>query len=269
MVDEDAINKSQKLSIPDIPGVSLVAFYGEKPGALQQLIVSLQQLLQREFRDNYIPYDIEQVHATIIGCEGLKTEAGIVNKWFYTLKNEIVYLDIAGFLKYLSTPRLLPLEICFAGYQPNINYQFLSRNRHPSDRSIQLQISGNSLIPILIGWSRCKEHISISDDIEQLRRNLQQFGFLHKYHEQPQDIDNDVYLRLGTIVGEYNPQFVATIQQKINNYLQTLAPINITVGKENLAIVKYQDLALTFNSTRIYSLTNLNVSYNFWQQLYS
>ena len=266
MVDEDAINKSPKLSIPDIPGVSLVAFYGGKPRALQQLIVSLQQLLQREFKDNYIPYDIEQVHATIIGCEGLKTEAGIVNKWFYDLRNEVRYLDLAGFLEYLLTSKLLPLEISFAGYQPNINYQFLSRNRHPSDRSIQLQTSKNSIVPILIGWSCRKNHIT--DKIERLRRDLQQFGFLHKYHKQPQDIDNDFYLRLGTIEGQYNPQFITTIQQQFNNYLQTIAPTNVTLSKENLAIVKYQDLALTFNSTRIYSLTNLDRDDNFWQQLY-
>ena len=34
------------MHIPDVPGVSLVAFYGQKPPALAQLILELQQLLK-------------------------------------------------------------------------------------------------------------------------------------------------------------------------------------------------------------------------------
>ena len=51
----------QKLQIPDIPGVSLVAYYGKKPLALQQLIVDLQQLLHRHFRSSFIPYELNRV----------------------------------------------------------------------------------------------------------------------------------------------------------------------------------------------------------------
>ena len=255
-----------ELQIPDVPGVSLVAYYGKKPLALQQLIIELQQLLEEHFSKSFLAYELEQVHATIIGCEGVKTDSGIINKWFYRLRNEIKYLDSSGLLDYLLNSDLFPLDICFGGYQPNINYQFLSRNKHPSDRSCQLQTSGvNTLIPVMIGWS-FKDRI-ITTDIDRLRRNLQQFNCLHKYHKLPQDIDNDIYLRLGTITGNFTSDLVTNIQQEINNYFQNLLPRKISFCQDNLAIVKYQDLSLPIATTTIYYLSDLNRDLNLRQQL--
>ncbi|WP_144867645.1 hypothetical protein [Hyella patelloides] len=256
-----------KLQIPDVPGVSLVAYYREKPLELQKLIVDLQGILQDFFGSDFIPYALKQIHATIIGCEGIRTELGFVNKWFYTLRDEIKYIDYSGFLNYFINNDLFPLDICFGSYQPNVNYQFLSRNQHPGDRSFQLQLSTeNTLIPTMIGWSFRKQ--IITTDINSIRRELQRFNCLHKYHKYPQDIDNDVYLRLGTIAGSYNSDLIASITQTINNYLQTLTPIIIPLSQEKLAIVKYQDLSLPISTTKIYSLADLSSDLNLLQQLY-
>jgi hypothetical protein len=258
----------QRLQIPDVPGVSLVAYYGNKPLKLQQLITELQQLLKDSFATNFIPYDLKQVHATIIGCEGVKTKSGIINKWFYALRNEIRYIDCAGLLNYFLTSNLFLLNICFGGYQDDVDYQFLSRDRHPAVRSFQLQIAkDNTLIPIVIGWS-LQEQI-ITTEIDNIRRNLQQFNCLHKYHKFPHNIDNDVYLRLGTITTNFNSDLIATIQQKVNYYLQNKKPTIIPLSKENLAIAKYQSLSLPISTTEIYSLAKLYNNPKLIQQLYS
>lgn len=252
----------QKLNVPDIPGVSLVAYYGKKSLVFQQLIVNLQQRLKEKFAESFMAYDLEQIHATIIGCEGIKTEEGIVNKWFYTLRNEIKYIDYPGLLNYFFYSNILPAEIYFAGYQPKINYQFYSRKQHPCDRSFQLQVSGDQqLIPILMGWSM--KNKVITTEIEQIRRDLQQFNCLHKYHKSAQDIDNDVYLRLGTITKTFPVEKLEKIQQEIRQYLQHLAPIRLPLTLEDLAIVKYQDLTLPLTTTESYSLAEFKFKNNF------
>jgi hypothetical protein len=257
---------SKKINISDVTRVSLVAYYGKKPLALQQLILELQQLLQETFATNFIPYELEQVHATIIGCEGIKTEKGIINQWFYTLRNEVKYINYPGLFDYFFKENILPLDIYFGGYNPNINYQFLSRTQHPSDRSFQLQKSAeNTLVPVLMGWSR--ENKVITPKIEQIRRDLQQFNCLHKYHQFSQDIDNDFYLRLGTIAGNFTPDFI-NIQQKINYYLQKATQSKISLDRANLAFVKYQDLTLPITTTEVYSLFDLKENRDLRQQLY-
>ena len=58
--------------------VSLVAFYGDKPIELVNSIARLQEYLTNHqlLQGKFVPYQLEQVHGTIIGCEGFKTRCG-------------------------------------------------------------------------------------------------------------------------------------------------------------------------------------------------
>ena len=49
--------------------LTLVAFYGEKPSPLDSVIETLQSEISTEFGAAFVPYSIEQVHATLIGLE--------------------------------------------------------------------------------------------------------------------------------------------------------------------------------------------------------
>ena len=246
--------------------ISLVAFYGNKPLELQQLIIELQQLLQQQLASNFIPYDLEQIHATIIGCEGIKTKAGIISKWFYELRNEIKYLNYAGLVNYFLTTKLLPLDISFAGYKIQQDYQFYSNNQHPYYRSFQIKKSEtNILIPIVIGWSLKQ---IITTELDTIRRDLEQFNYLHKYHKLPQDIDNDLYLRIGTIKSNHSFDSIAAIQNQIIDYLGNRAKTTVCLSKENLAFVQYQDLSLPISTTKIYPLAELKHKTKMLRQLY-
>jgi len=257
----------QNLEIPDLPGISLVAYYRNKPDNLNLLISEVQQQLQSIYGKDFIPSDLAQIHGTIIGCEGLSTPEGIVNKWFYQHRNELKYADLSGFLEYFANTLLLPLTIQFGGYQKDDNYQFLSRGKHPGDRSFQLQKSSNNqLIPIIIGWPITKQ--KITTDLNQIRYDCQQYNFLHKYHQFSQNIDNDFYLRLGTITSQLSIAENLLAETSIINYLQKRLPILIELSYQDLSLVKYNDLLLFLNSTEYYNLKRINISADFINYLY-
>jgi hypothetical protein len=236
--------------------VSLVAFYGDKPVALASLIQKLQthlashQLLQ----DKFVPYQLTQVHGTIIGCEGWKTHLGVVNQWFQQKRQETKYIDFAGLINYLQHQVNLPITIRFAGYDRNTNYNFLSRDRHLYHRSFQLQSAGNESIPVLIGWSWHDRAVTLA--IDNLRRELQRFNLLHKYHAFPDDIDNDFYLRLGTIKANLTLSEIDAIALEIRNLLAAQS-ISIAIQLENLAFVQYQYLSLTPATTKVIPVTEI------------
>jgi hypothetical protein len=236
--------------------VSLVAFYGNKPIALASLIQKLQthlashQLLQ----DKFVPYQLTQVHGTIIGCEGWKTNVGLVNQWFQEKRQETKYIDFAGLINYFQHQVNFPITIRFGGYDRHTNYNFLSRDRHLYHRSFQLQLAENNTIPVLIGWSWQDSTVTLA--IDHLRRDLQQFNLLHKYHATPDDIDNDFYLRLGTIKGDLTLSEIEAIASEIRNLLAAQSR-SIAIQRENLAFVQYQDLSLTPATTKVIPVTEI------------
>ena len=245
--------------------VSLVAFYGDKPPGLIALIQKLQTYLANYelIQDRFIPYQLKQVHGTIIGCEGLKTESGIIDKWFYERRQETKYIDIPRLTNYLQYQIDLPLTIRFGGYNRNSNYNFLSSEQHLYFRSFQLQPAQTQTIPVLIGWSWDN---GVTLAIDDLRHKLQQFNLLHKYHQTPEAIDNDFYLRLGTIDRQLNSQEIDAIATDIRNLLATQPPWYIPITLNNLAFARYQDLFLTPATTKLIPVTG--ISANQLQQLY-
>lgn len=246
--------------------VSLIAFYGDKPSQLTALIQKLQTYLNNHhsIKDKFIPYELSQVHGTIIGCEGIETNSGIINHWFNKCRQEKRYIDFAGLTYYLHHQLNLPLTIQFGGYDRHIDYNFLSRNHHPYVRSFQLQQAANQTIPVLIGWSWSKEQISL--EIDHLRRDFQQFNLLHKYHAIQEAIDNDFYLRLGTINATLTPEAIQIISSEIRDLLEIRFIEKIALGKENLAFAQYQDLSLDPATTQIIPVSEITT--NELEQLY-
>lgn len=243
--------------IPDLPNVSLIAFYGNKPQQLTTLIQNLQNYLSNHqlIQDRFIPYQLTQVHGTIIGCEGLATESGVINKWFRDYRQQTRYIDFSGFLDYLQHQVDLPLTIRFGGYHRHGNYHFLSRQQSLYLRSFQLQTAASQTLPVLIGWSWCDHQVKLS--IDNLRRNFQQFNLLHKYHRDPKASDNDFYLRLGTIEGELDGETIETIADEVRCLLENQPPSYISLQPENLTFAQYQDLSLNPLTTKVVSFNKI------------
>ena len=246
--------------------VSLVGFYGDKPVPLINLIQKLQTRITNQLiKDKFVPYQLEQIHGTIIGCEGYKTEIGVINKWFYERREETRYIDFPGLVNYLQNRVNFPLNIRFGGCDRHIDYNFLSRNQHLYERSFQLQPADNQTIPVLIGWSWSNNSVSLA--VDNLRRDLQRFGLLHKYHTTPDDIDNDFYLRLGTINAQLTSAEIQAISTEIRDWLETQPALHIPVTINDLAFAQYQDLTLAIATTKVVPVSEITVKQ--LEQLYS
>lgn len=247
-------------TIPNIPNVSLVAFYGDKPTQLIALIRKLQEYLttHKVTQGKFTPYRLEQVHGTIVGSEGLKTKSGVINKWFYEVRQETKYIDFPNLINYFQHHSNFPLTIRFGGYDLSHDYNFLSRNQHPYFRSFQLQSTINQTIPILIAWSWEKNRVSL--EIDNLRQTLQRFNLLHKYHPTPEALDNDFYLRLGTIEGKLTLEEIQAISTEIRNLLVTNPALYLPIRLEDLAFVQYQDLSLTPETTKVIPVAEITPS---------
>lgn len=251
--------RKKNLAIPDFPNVSLVAFYGEKAPELKTLIQKLQTYLtEHKLIDSFKPYELEQVHGTIIGCEGICTKSGVVNKWYREHRQETRYIDISGLINYLQHQVSFPLNISFGGYDLNLDYNFLSRNQHPYLRSFQLQSTEDQTIPVLIGWPW--QNNKISWDIDDLRKDLQLFNLLHKYHGKSDDIDNDFYLRLGTIESQITMEVAQIITRDIRDLLASQSALSIPICLEDLVFAQYQDLSLSLDKTNIISTIKITPS---------
>ncbi|MEL6438175.1 MAG: hypothetical protein AAFQ80_02800 [Cyanobacteria bacterium J06621_8] len=231
--------------------VSLVAFYGNKPPSLIKLIQRLQGFIANHhlIQQQFIPYQLEQVHGTIIGCEGIITDQGIISYWFQTHRGKERYLDFAGLVDYLHHRGCFPLTVRLGGYQRDQDYSFRSRGLHPYFRSFQLLESATEIIPVLIGWTWRGDRISL--EIDNLRRNLQRFNLLHKYHPTPEAIDNDFYLRLGTINSKLTSAAIAEVARDLRHLLASEIAIEITINIQDLVLAQYQDLLLTPATTKI------------------
>ena len=247
--------------------VSLIAFYGNKPPQLKNLIRELQACLVdcKLIQNKFVPYQLEQVHGTIIGCEGRKTKSGIVNQWFDKRRGEIRHIDLEEFVNYLRQQMQLPLTIRFGGYNRTQEYNFFSRSEHLYLRSFQLQVVEDRIIPILIGWSWNDREVTLA--IDNLRRSFQKFNLLHKYHTTPDAIDNDFYLRLGTINTQLSVIEIEAIANKIRNLLANKPALYIPIDKENIALAQYKDLSLTPAKTKIVPISAITADY--LQQMYS
>ena len=255
--------KIEKTSIDRILNLSLVAFYGEKPIELRRLITNLQGYLARHLQDKFVPYELGQVHGTIIGCEGCKTSQGLVSRWFKERRDATRYINFFDLIDCLQQQVNLPLTIRFGGYNRQANYDFLSRDEHLYDRSFQLQPAGEQTIPVLIGWSW--ENNNVTAAIDELRRSFQQFGLLHKYHANSHSVDNDFYMRLGTIKTQLSIAEIKAISANIRQRLARQA-IDLPLRLQDLAFVQYQDLELPPTKTRTIPINLMTA--NELQQLY-
>ncbi|MEO1341024.1 MAG: hypothetical protein AAFV28_07750, partial [Cyanobacteria bacterium J06635_13] len=181
----------------------------------------------------------------------------VISQWFKASRQEVRPINFSGVISYLQQQIELPITIRFGGYQRDHDYNFLSRNQHPGDRSFVLQSAEKQTIPVLIGWSW--QDGAITQAIDLLRRNFQQFNLLHKYHATPEAVDNDFYLRLGTISGQLTATETNVIASEIRNLLAGFTT-DISIGLNNLSFAQYRDLQLTPATTKVIPVSLITAS---------
>jgi hypothetical protein len=197
-----------------------VAFYGAKPPRLESFLRRCHDQIHETLQwfgveIAFRPYALEQIHATVIGLER-RTRSGFENRNFHAFRGYSKVMRLPQFFEFLMNCSYFPFDAQFGGFGDR-DCPFQSRGARPYARSFSLQ----GTIPVAIGWP-CRAEIwgghplagSASSStkvyprvLEDLRRSAQRFNVLHRWHREPSDADNDLYLRLGLLERElHDPQ---------------------------------------------------------------
>ena len=176
--------------------VSAVAFYGPKTGALGELLAGVQALIAGHVGDAFRPYSPEQVHATLIALNGVREGGAVVNEYLLAHAGVRREMDLPRVMDILARWFATPLDVRVGGFRPGQPAPFTSRGRHLSERAFSVQDRAF----VLMGWP-AGSLAGAGRPLDELRREMNAAGVLHRYHARPSDVDDDLYLVVGHHAG--------------------------------------------------------------------
>ncbi len=227
----------------EVPGrmqFTLVAFYGPKPQTFSRFLRSCQDKLANLLRSSFHPYDIEQIHATLVGLEGIREGELILNQNFAEHRGQRLNMDFGDILRLLRSSPFLPVEIQIGGFKPYEDYAFTSRGQHPHLRTFTIQ----GQTAVVMGWpvSTRREPAPL----DRLRQSFQTVNVLHKFHKCSEDIDNDFFFVIGRV--DRSPQEnefdIQEAEYVLRAHLADLHPLSVQMGLAQLLVVGYLDKQL-------------------------
>ncbi len=243
--------------------VSLVALYGPKPDDLSWLIKQCQDQIAKMAGRSFHPYDLEQIHATIIGLDQVPNTSGWnLNYWNYRQRS--APMRFGAMLQFLRSD-WFPFQVQIAGFQ-NRFYALPTRIGQPYQQTFSLQ-DGKV---ILRGWPvrgdllverETKSSDSLSEKIlyppvlGEIRQAHQGCNILHKYHEDFQKPDNDFYFRIGLFDQDgLQNHLLREMEQQLQEYLGSLQPIVLTIDQAHLFFVSSEDETFPCSGTTVQPL---------------
>jgi hypothetical protein len=230
---------------------------------------------------NVHSYDLQQIHATIIGLErDASCPSKYLNRNFKDFRRVEVEMDFGGLIEYLRLAFGSPMQIQIGGFEDR-EYSFSSRGQRPYERAFSIQ-GGNVLG---VGWpirNRSKSILAAlpvianscpteyPESLLSVRKAAERYGVLHAYHRQPDDVDNDFYFRLGTVrdPGAVDPAMQARVQSTVRQMLSLRTPLILDIDVSNVSLGFYQSAELPRHSTRSYPLNSEFLDEEFVQRGY-
>ena len=176
--------------------ISAVAFYGPKTGRLRALLTGVQALIAEHVGNDFRPYTLDQVHATLIALNGVRAGGTIVNEYLLEHAGERREMDLPRVMDILARRFATPLRVRIGGFRPGQAVPFTSRGQHVAERSFSVQ--GQAFV--LVGWP-AESLAGAGRPLDDLRREMNAAGVLHRYHARPGDVDNDLHLVVGHQAG--------------------------------------------------------------------
>jgi hypothetical protein len=223
---------------------TLVAAYGKKPDPLSKLISDCQDRIAKRLGICFHRYSVHQVHGTVIGLECVEA-LHLHNRNLAEYRVEWKTMNLHGYFSHLQVTDLLPREIQIGGFE-NRTYPFKSRTQRPYLRSFSIQ--GDKAV--LMGWPVNRETATYPETLEDIRKKAQAFYILHSWHRKVEDIDNDLYMRIGL----FDPvptdvQVIHSLEIEMRDMLADLQPTFFEISKASLSVVSYRDEALPLKSS--------------------
>ena len=176
--------------------ISAVAFYGPKTGRLRELLAGVQALIAEQVGQDFRPYTLDQVHATLIALNGVREGGTIVNEYLLEHAGERREMDLPRVMDILARRFAAPLRVRIGGFRPGQAVPFTSRGQHLAERTFSVQ--GEAFV--LLGWP-ADSLAGAGRPLDELRREMNAAGALHRYHARPTDVDNDLHLVVGHHAG--------------------------------------------------------------------
>lgn len=225
--------------------ISALAWYGPKQGALRDLLIRVQELVAAQVGPAFRPYTLEQVHATLIALDGVVDPGSgvVVNEAFGLNLGVHSEMDLPGVMDLLERRFQVPLAVRFGGVAAGAPVPFLSRGQHLFERSFSVQ--GRAFV--LMGWPA----VSLAEPgpgpagsapagsvpVDDVRREMNAAGVLHRYHFGSADVDNDLHLVVGHWAGDDAPaealaRAVACVRAALAE-----APVEATIGLKDVKVV--------------------------------
>ncbi|MFC1861327.1 hypothetical protein ACFLYL_03545 [Chloroflexota bacterium] len=227
---------------------TLVAYYRSKPQLLKNILQYCIQKIDEKLSGLFFPYEIDQIHATIVGLECSSTSKGFQNTNFKRNMDQARYIDFLALITYLKGTSIFPIDIQIGGYKPSESVLTVQK-QSLYVRSFSVNNDGNI---VMLGWAM-KNQVD-QNTIDELRRKMQDFGILHKYYYNPEDVDNNLYFVLGKIPQDFirnNQNYqedISLLENDIRNYLSE-NPIIIPINQEYLSIIFYYRTQFPLNTT--------------------
>ena len=210
--------------------ISAVAFYGPKTGRLRELLTGVQALIGEHVGADFRPYTLEQVHATLIALNGVREDGTIVNEYLLEHAGVRQEMDLPRVMDILARRFAAPLRVRIGGFRPGQEIPFTSRGQHLAERSFSVQ--GEAFV--LVGWP-ADSLAGAGRPVDELRREMNAAGVLHRYHARPGDVDNDLHLVVGHHDGapaEALTRATAAVRDKL-----AADPADLTIGLSDVKIV--------------------------------
>jgi len=176
--------------------ISAVAFYGPKTGRQRELLTGVQAQIAEHVGRDFRPYTLDQVHATLIALNGVRAGGTIVNEYLLEHAGERREMDLPRVMDILARRFATPLRVRVGGFRPGQAVPFTSRGQHVAERSFSVQ--GQAFV--LVGWP-AESLAGAGRPLDDLRREMNAAGVLHRYHARPGDVDNDLHLVVGHQAG--------------------------------------------------------------------
>ena len=210
--------------------VSAVAWYGPKTGPLRGLLAGVQALIAEHLGDDFLPYSPEQVHATLIALNGVRADGAVVNEYFLTQAGVRREMDLPRVMDILARRFATPLRVRIGGFLPHQEIPFTSRGQHLAERTFSVQDQAF----VLMGWP-AESLAEAGRPLDELRREMNAAGVLHRYHVRAADVDNDLHL----VVGHHRGAPAGALARATAAVRDQLAadPVDLAIGLTDIKIV--------------------------------
>ena len=210
--------------------ISAVAFYGPKTGRLRELLIGVQALIAEHVGAGFRPYTLEQVHATLIALNGVREGGTIVNEYLLEHAGVRREMDLPRVMDILARRFAAPLRVRIGGFRPDQAVPFSSRGQHLAERTFSVQ--GEAFV--LVGWP-ADSLAGAGRPLDELRREMNAAGVLHRYHARADDVDNDLHLVVGHHAGapaSALARATAAVRDKL-----AAGPADLAIGLSDVKIV--------------------------------